>query len=343
MKAIRSASGRRRIVAGILMAALVSAAVAVGMLGQPRDAAVPARERLRVAVSSTPHAALLYLAAAKGYFAREGLDVTLTPVTHGKAALDLLIAGKVDLAAAAEVPLVIAVLQGQQLDVAATVASVSTEMAIVARRNRGISAPADLVGRKIGATLGTSGEYFLWAFMARHRLPPNAVTLVDVAPGQIPGQLASGAIDAAATWQPVRLGAEAALGTDAVTFTEPDAYTVTHLVVGRDDFVRSHPATVKKLVRAVLQAEAFSEARHGEALALLADSLKIDALALQPTWKDLDFSVELQQSQLITLEDEARWAMSRGHAPKGPTPNFLPRLYLDALLAVRPDRVTVVH
>jgi len=53
--------------------------------------------------------------------------------------------------------------------------------------------------------------------------------------------------------------------------------------------------------------------------------------------------VDLLQSQLITMEDEARWAMARGYVAKGPVPNFLPNLYLDALLAVRPERVTVVR
>ena len=35
--------------------------------------------------------------------------------------------------------------------------------------------------------------------------------------------------------------------------------------------------------------------------------------------------------------------MARGYAHKGPVPNFLPHLYPDALLAVRPERVTVLH
>ena len=53
--------------------------------------------------------------------------------------------------------------------------------------------------------------------------------------------------------------------------------------------------------------------------------------------------LDQQQAQLITLEEVARWAMARGHAPQQPMPNFLPHLYLEALLAERPERVTVVH
>jgi NitT/TauT family transport system substrate-binding protein len=62
-----------------------------------------------------------------------------------------------------------------------------------------------------------------------------------------------------------------------------------------------------------------------------------------PVWKDFNFRVDLQQSQLITMEEEARWALARGYVEKEPMPNFLPNLYLDALLTARPERVTVIH
>jgi NitT/TauT family transport system substrate-binding protein len=45
----------------------------------------------------------------------------------------------------------------------------------------------------------------------------------------------------------------------------------------------------------------------------------------------------------VTLEDEARWAIGRRYAATGFVPNFLPHLYLDAPLAVRPERVTVLR
>jgi ABC-type nitrate/sulfonate/bicarbonate transport system substrate-binding protein len=327
---------------GLGIAALVAAALAVAVVGT-RSVPAPPSEKLTIAVSSTPHAALLHLAAAKGFFAAEGLDVTVVPVSHGKAAMDLLAQGKADLAAAAEVPFVISVLNGERLAIAATVASVSTEMALVARRDRAIAKPQDLVGKKVGVTMGTSGEYYLWAFLIRHKLRPELVKWVDEPPGQIASDLASGAIDATSTWQPIRFRAESALGENAAIFSEPEAYTVTHVVVARESFIKAHTAAVERLVRAMLQAEAFNNAQPQQALALLAERLKIDPKALQPGWQDLDLRVDLLQSQLITLEDEARWAMAQGYAPKGAVPNFLPHLYLGALLAVKPDRVTVVH
>lgn len=325
--------------------ALIAVLAVLGFVyTETRSPAPPvATDKLSIAVSSTPHAALLHLAAAKGFFAAEGLDATLVPVSHGKAAIDLLEQGRIDMAAAAEVPFVISVLNGNQFSIAATVASVSSEMAIVARRDRGIETPRDLIGRRIGATAGTSGEYYLWAFLIRQRIQPGSITLVDVPPGQMTQQLTQGSIDAAATWQPVRFAAESALSENAASFVEPNAYAVTHVVAARTAWLKEHRPAAEKLVRALVRAEAFARDQPEQAMALVAERLKIDAKVLRASWNELDFRVDLLQSQLITLEDEARWAMARGYVPKASLPNFLPHLYLEALLAIEPARVTVVH
>jgi ABC-type nitrate/sulfonate/bicarbonate transport system substrate-binding protein len=335
----RFVGGRRR--AALALGALALASGVAATLWNTRTKApAPA---LRIALASTPHAALLHLAAAKDYFRDEGLNVTLVPVSHGKAALELLAKSEVDLAAAAEVPFVIEVLRGAALSIAASMLSVSTEMAIVARRDRGISAPASLVGKRVGATVGTSGDYFLWAFLIRHKLAPGDVSLVDLPPGRLAQELAIGTIDAASTWQPVRFQAETALGAEGISFVEPKAYTVTHVVVGRTDFVRAQAEPMRRLVRGLLRAEEFVKAQPQEAAALASQLLRVDLSALQRNWSELGFRVNLLQSQLVTLEDEARWAMTRGYIAPREVPNFISHLYLDALLGEQPDRVTVVH
>lgn len=337
------ASGRRIAMLAAIGLAMAAALVFGYAAGGSRPAAAQPAEKLSIALSTTPHAALLHLAAAKGYFAEEGLDVVITPVSHGKAALDLLALGKTDLAAAAEVPFVISVLKGEKFSIAASVVSVASEMAVVARRDRAIGTPRDLVGKKIGVTFGTSGDYFLWAFLIRNMLAPEAITLVDVPYGRMDQEIARGSIDAASTWEPMQSRARAALGENAVTFNESNAYTVTHVVVGRQEVMQARPKAMEKLVRALLKAERFARAEPQIAKDLIANRLKIDATTLRATWDELAFRIDLRQSHLITLEDEARWAMARGYAEKRPVPNFLPHLYLDALLAVRPERVTVVR
>ncbi len=344
---MNSGTQRRRvwILAVVALGVAVAVALALGYLGtQTRSSAPPAPvEKLSIAVVMAPHPALLQLAAAKGYFAEEGLEVAITPVTHGKLGIELLLQGKADLATAAEVPFVLQVLAGQPLGIAASVLGVSNDIVIVARRDRGISSPRDLMKKKVGVTFGTTGEYFLWAFLIRQKLPPDSVTLVDVPPGQIVQELAKGTLDAIATWQPIVFAAQSALGENARSFTEANAYAQTHVVVGRSDFLKGHPKAIEKFVRALLKAEQFNSSQPETALHLVAEWLKIDAQVLRPTWNDFDFRVNLLQSQLMTLEEEARWAMARGYVEQGPVPNFLPHLHLDALLAVRPERVTVVR
>jgi len=348
-RALASEAHSRRIrVPAIVVITLVTVVLlAFGYAGGrglfPSTPAAPT-ETLRIALASTPDAALLHIAAAKGYFAEEGLAVSFAPVSHGKIAIDLLAQGKADLAAAADVPFVISVLQGEPLGIVAAVISVPNEMAVVARHDRGITVPSDLRGKRVGVTFGTNGEYFLWAFLIRHKLAPDSVTLVDVPPGRMAQQLSSGTIDAISTWEPVRSDAHAALGDNARSFTGADAYAASQVVVGRNEFLKARSGAIQRLMRALLKAEAFNHAEPQQAFALVADQLKLDARTLAASgWKDFQLKVDLRQSQLVTLEDEARWAMARGYADKGPVPNFLPHLHLDALLAVQPERVTVVH
>ncbi|HKW83136.1 MAG TPA: hypothetical protein VJN68_05220, partial [Burkholderiaceae bacterium] len=144
-------------------------------------------------------------------------------------------------------------------------------------------------------------------------------------------------------WEPIKSEAMASLAGSGVSFTGADAYTVTHVVVGRSEFLNARPAAMGKLVRALVKAEALNRADPQLAMRLVAERLKLDEKTLQPGWKRIAFNVDMRQSQLVTLEDQARWAMARGYANKGPIPNLLPNLYLGALLAEDPDRVTVVH
>jgi NitT/TauT family transport system substrate-binding protein len=303
----------------------------------------PVTERLKLALPSAPVAALLHVAAEKGFFAEAGLDVTVVPTTHGKAALDQAMAGEVDLAVVADVPFVLSVIRGEPVAMLARVASVSNENAVVARRDAGIDTPRDLAGRRIGVTLGTSAEYFLWSFLGWNRIDPASVILVDTAPGAIVGHLVSGAIDAATAWPPVVGEAQAELGGNGVTFGEPDAYTLSFVIAGRENFLRGHPGAAIRFLQALVKAERLNEADPEQCLQLVAGRLGVDPATLRPTWGRFRLKVDLSQSQLTTMEEQARWAWGRGYAPTAKAPDFRRNMLVEPLLAVEPRRMSVVR
>ncbi len=51
----------------------------------------------------------------------------------------------------------------------------------------------------------------------------------------------------------------------------------------------------------------------------------------------------LDQTILMSLEDEARWAMREGLTDKKEIPNYLDFIYVDALEQVKPETVTIIR
>ena len=336
---ILSSLTRRRALVGAGAATLLASLHACNRSGAP----VASKTNVRIAVPVVPHAGLIHIASARGLFRDRGLEATLLPRSYGKAALAELVQGRADLAVAADVPVVVEILKGAPLSIVASVANASNELAVLGRVDRGIHTPGDLRGRRVGVTLGTSGEYFLWAFLVRHRIAPQSLQLIDLPPSQLIESLRHDLVDAIAAWQPVRHEAELAFGDRIVSLHAPDAYAQNYVLVGQHDYVQAHQEALRRVVRALLDAQAFVDADPESAKKTLAGLLKLSPETLDPSWRDVTLEVEQQQAQLVTLEDVATWAMARNYAPSQPMPNFVSHLALDTLLAVSPERVTVVR
>ena len=58
-------------------------------------------------------------------------------------------------------------------------------------------------------------------------------------------------------------------------------------------------------------------------------------------WELNTFSVSLDQSLLLALEDESRWAVKNGLTHRKTLPNYLDYLYLDGLQGVKPEAVMI--
>ena len=331
-----------RLVVIALLLALV--AVAIWQLNA-RPAAPPGPvEVLRLAVNAEYVGSCPVLAAhGQGHFAREGIDARLQPYSSGKASMEAVLQGKADLGTVSDIPVVLASLKNQSVVIIASIFEAERDHGIVGRLDRGVSTPASLKGKRIGVTLGTSGQFTLDAFLNRQKLLPAEVTLRNYAPEQLAGALARGEVDAAAGWEPFLTGMTYAIAGKAAIFYGEDVYAGLFNVAGTDGYVRSHPATVRKVLRALIAGARFCQDEPDAARALFAKASASETARLQAAWHGYRFGVVLDQGLLLALEDEARWAIRNRLAERGDMPNFLDAVYLDGLEAVAPSAVTVIH
>lgn len=290
-----------------------------------------------------PGTGLIFVAHAKGYFATEGLHVTLQPYTTGKAALDAALEGRAALATAADIPIMFAVTRGQPVSIVATIFMVERDPGIIARKDRGILTLAHLNGKRIGVTLGTSGHFVLDAFLIRQRLSTDDVTLHDLQPEELAGALAKDDVDAVATWEPYLSLLRTQLGANGTTFYSEGIYELPFNIVGARNYVVSHPQTIEKLLRALVRAERFCKEEPDAARRIIAGALNVSLETLKESWHTFRFNVSLHQNLIHTLEDETRWAIKNKLTAKADIPNYLNYLYLEGLKAVRPESVTVIH
>jgi NitT/TauT family transport system substrate-binding protein len=298
-------------------------------------------EKVTIAEGQQQGAALVYVAKDKGFFRDEGLDVTLQPYSSGKECLAAMLEGKADLATVAETPLVFAAMKEERIFTIATISESSRAMAIVAPGDRRIIAPADLKGKSVGVPIGTNGEYFLHTYLVFHGISERSIRIVDVNPGSMVDALAEGVIDAATAWAPHTTRLQSALGAAGVSFYGEDIYTMTFNLAATQDFARKNPKKVVKFLRAMLRSESFARDYPVDAARIVSSNTGAPAAAVLKEWGTYRYEVTLRQSLLTTMEAQARWAIRDRLSDRKEVPNFLDSFYLDGMMTVKPDAVTV--
>jgi NitT/TauT family transport system substrate-binding protein len=296
-------------------------------------------ERITLAAAAMPISAPVFVAQANGYFEQEGLQVELNTTAIGKEALQAVTSGKAQFCMVADTPILFAALRGEKIYVLANLADTKTYVAIVARKDRGIAGPQDLVGKRIGINPGTSGEYFLHAYLIFNGIPEDRIRKVEIKPLEMAAALARGEVDATVSWDPHLTEQRRALGAEGVTLSNDLIFRLWWNLVAAQDFVRTHPETVRKVLRALIRAQRYMEESPNEARRIMATYVNEGAGTLD----DFNFDVRLSQSLILTLEEQARWAIKAGLTDRREVPNFLPLMYTEGMEAIAPESVSVVH
>lgn len=329
---------------------IITAAVLVLVIGsyfflRSNEGTAPAGppEKVTIAYSVSPDAALAQIAQVQGYYLQEGLDATAQRHPSGKAALDALLEGRADFATVSETPVMFAIMNGAKISVLAAIQTSRQNNAILGRKDKGILSPRDLKGRRIAVTSGTHLDFYLDAFLAAQGLSRKDVTVVDMMPGEMPGAVEHGDVDAIAAWSYIVIQAQKRLGDRGIAFSDEDLYTQVVTIVTTQVYARANPEAVKKLLSALVKAEKFAVHHPAEAQAIVGDFAAIDEAVIRERWASVNNSVMLDQSLLLAMEDESQWAIEKGRTVARTVPNYLDFIYFDGLESVKPDAVKVLR
>lgn len=298
--------------------------------------ASPSLKKITIAYTYQPQCTLIHVAKEKGFFAEEGLDVVPLMHQYGKAALQSVLEHKADLATVAETPLLFSILNDDKIFIISTIVASSKNSAIIARKDAGISKTFDLKGKKIGVTPLTTGDFFLDSLLIANGLTRKDIIPVPLPPEDMEEALKQKKIDAASTWNYPLTQIKHLLGENGILFFDEDIYTETFNLASRQDFVKANPAVIKQVIRAVVKAQEYVKAHPKEAQEIMSRVTNISPDLIREVWDAFSFNVTLDQTILITLEDEARWAIKSKMTTKTKVPDFEDYIYADALKSVSP-------
>ena len=296
-----------------------------------------AAEPVTIAVVPGEISGLVYLARDKGFFLDEGFDVRLEEHEVDYEAVNSMLRGKAHFATASEFVVARKVLLGEELKILSALCRADVYR-IVVRRSE-IEGPRDLRGKRIGIRYASIAEFYLSRFLLFNGLSSEEVQVREMPMRKAGQALASQTIDAVflmAGSIPRLL--DVIPEQDLVVHPAQQGIDLYWLLAARPELT-VEPERSRSLLRALVRAEEFIEKQPREAYALLRTSL-----GLRESKEELyTFRVTLEQSMLLTMEDEARWILARQLDPQRRLPNFLEAIHFDALKSVKPEAVNIIH
>jgi len=297
------------------------------------------KEKVTIGVGSPALAMPIIIAQEKGFYSDEGLEVTLKRYPSGQKAMEAMFAEDVDIATVADTPIVLNSFIRNNFIVFATFVYSYDENKVLGRKDRGVSTPSDLKGKRIGIAERTSSDFFAHVYLTEHLIDPSAVKLVDFTPTDLPGALEDGRVDAIVIFEPHAYKAMKALPGRVVRLPRSDLYRLSFNLAAMRSYAKGHPGLLKKILKAVDRGIMFIKQNKKESIAVISRGLNLDENIF--VRDDLVYELSLYHTLLTTFEDEARWAITNRFTDKRKVPNYLDYLYLDAMKDVKPDAVTI--
>lgn len=277
-------------------AAMAIAVFAVGFA--PNRAAAADLAKVTVAVLPALDAMPIYVAQAKGYFAKAGIEADIQRFQGGPAVLQSVLAGGAQFAIAGTVPFINATARKAELlaiGVDAFFNARTQTMGIFVKKNSGIRTIKDLRGRTVGINQRGNMESMIITtrMLPKEGLSPSAFKIVELPYPLMQKSLDAGRVDAVISFQPFTelMSQDPNLSRIGYldSYIADPGYAITFAIVD-SGYAGQHPDVVKGYISALNEALAFARQSPEEAAAIVAKAFKLPATVIAPALQSIEFA-----------------------------------------------------
>lgn len=319
---------------------------ALGGLGAVAAAAAwPARGngaqgdvKVRLGYQATLWGAPAIVAEEEKLFARAGANVEVLRMSSGKDIRDAMVAGKTDMGSLGATPFIVGAAKGDIVAIA-MVAYAGKTLAVVAGKDTGIRAVADLRGKRVGSQIGSITDHIFQNVIApRAGLKKGDFQVFNTKFQDHVAALAARSIDAFAGVDPYPAIAEHdGLGAIVVDYQDYDITPV--LLAANRPFVKEHPEAVVQFLRGWLLAVKIFREQPDRAAEIVSNAFKAQGYSmplavLRKAVGRLDVNPDFIAALGPYLTDQAKVLVGQGQLKAVPDWNaVLVREYLQRAMA----------
>ncbi len=238
----------------------------------------PSYEPATVRVAYMPNlgsASSLFTAIHQGYFEEVGLTVEPAQFSGGPAEITAMASGDIDISQIGHGAHKLCI-QGEAVVFAFD--QLSQADAVVANKSKGIETAADLAGKTVAVSSGTSSEIILNFVLAEAGLTMDDINTVEMNVEGMTTAILAGQIDAAATWSPNTITIAEGLGDDYVVlgtnndYTDKAAFPSSFITTA--GYAEANRDILVRFAQAILKAEVYRAANIDEVAKTLAADLE---------------------------------------------------------------------
>ena len=237
--------------------------------------------------------------------------------------------GETDLSLYGDVPTVSAIEQGCVREVVGITAEAPNSYAIVVRKDSPIKSAADLKGKKVATNIGSTAHNMVDKYLSTAGLTFDDIELISASPADMPYMVRYGQVDAVSLWEPSITKLVDSGDCRILAQGSDCGLEGTNTIVGRKDYCEANPKIVETVLKEYKKAADNIDNTSDETWTYVAKYLGIDVSQVKSMLPKYNFSVQITQKDIDSLNDTINFLSKIGKINKYDITNYCNSKYYD--------------